>query len=373
MSLPLSSSPGALIDDDDYANDAEQSSPVRPTRSSSSNSGGTGGVVLAGTRRSRDEYENDNPFDFSSCDPNDLEVVMRYATRARLSKDDQDDVRAYMNYPPSVQRGIDHVDRIVLKRELKEVKDGLPATKFEVPEEIKTNASARGYAQLCAPTTAVYKGKAITDLITNYLVEKGDDLPPNIKQNAAAVAKIKKAVGNALSDNRAFLKKDIIFGFRLKEGEQLQLAGSPTHLDLLDLTKHVMRHVPNLQVTYEHCARVALMRKVYLLIHSPTSAYHGKNFWASLEAEIKKITKAGREAAEKHAAGKPSASEVAKRISNIYRGIVEKDRSRHGAAEAASDGIDELASGRTTAAGAAPGFVASATAEEDEDERDEDQ
>ncbi|KAJ7060398.1 hypothetical protein C8F01DRAFT_1231625 [Mycena amicta] len=358
---PRSSSPSYLDDDDDYAAAAATSSPVRRSGGGSSIAGGTG-------RRTRAEYEGDT----DTVDPNELAFVQNYAARKKLKRDDVDDVKNFMGYSPAVQNAILFVNDIVHDKQLAEMKASLPASKFEVPDAYKINGQARAFAILFKPTTTVFKGSAITNPLMDALIELGCDLPPNVRDSTANLKKLKKATGDYLSDARAAFKKDLHKSFNVGPNESAPNARATEHQPLFELTQFMARHIAHTKITYEHCAHVALMRKVYL--KCVTSDPPKDDFWGELEKAAGSISDAAFKAAEEKDNPKPTPAQVAARLSKIYKSIVEKDRAMHGNLDNEKDGIDDLASGRAGVTGSAFGARAGGRSEREgpgEDEGDE--
>nr|GAT45531.1 predicted protein [Mycena chlorophos] len=348
MAPPRSSSPAwgsPDDDDDDYAAAADaHSSPVRPRPAGLS-------TPVAGARRTRAEYEGDE--DHETLDPNEQAVLERYATVKKLRKDDLEEVRAYTTYSPALQRALDFVDRRALSREVAEIKATARAAEFTVPESFKKNGKALGYKMLLKPSATTYKGTVLNSQLLDKLIELGCNLPANVRDDAALMERLRTECGSLLSDCRSALRKALHKSFGVAATAAVPNEDAKKHATLLVLTTTLTHFDRNLKITYEHCARSALMRKVYIKY---SEAAEQKDFWGELQKEVARIADIARKSAEKSGEKNKTAvtqGDVAAKTSNIYKDIVRKDRAAHGDVTLDKDGIDELASERANGSGSA--------------------
>ncbi|KAJ7716173.1 hypothetical protein B0H14DRAFT_3632323 [Mycena olivaceomarginata] len=131
------------------------------------------------------------------------------------------------------------------------------------------------------------------------------DLPPNIERNPADYAKLVTVVQDALTQLRSKIKKALAASFKVKKAPA---PSARDHQNIFDLTTHLVQGT-KCAVTPELCARVALMRQVY--IEDPTT-----KFWDSLDADLRKI--------------RNRAGGSARKLNKAFENVLSTDRATHG-------------------------------------------
>ncbi|KAJ6549174.1 hypothetical protein B0H10DRAFT_1851220, partial [Mycena sp. CBHHK59/15] len=105
----------------------------------------------------------------------------------------------------------------------------------------------------------------------------------NIERNPADYAKLVAVVQDALTQLRSKIKKAVRVSYisNLFKVNKKPAASAREHQNIFDLTTHLVQGT-KCAVTPELCARVALMRQVYIEDSGP-------KFWDSLDADLRKI------------------------------------------------------------------------------------
>ncbi|KAJ7703816.1 hypothetical protein B0H14DRAFT_3903697 [Mycena olivaceomarginata] len=242
------------------------------------------------------DNEDDEPLPanlFSLNSRNVTQMLQRLGESKRLRADQIADSINSVNDPPAVQGAKVILGLYALHNRLDAFEMGKPP--FAVSDDTETNIYFYAAAILLSTKLSAYKGSDISRSISF-------DLPPNIERNPADYAKLVTVVQDALTQLRLEDQKK-----RFKVNK----APAPSareHQNIFDLTTHLVQGT-KCAVTPELCARVALMRQVY--IEDPTT-----KFWDSLDADLRKI--------------RNRAGGSARKLNKAFENVLSTDRATHG-------------------------------------------
>ncbi|KAJ6535657.1 hypothetical protein B0H19DRAFT_957544 [Mycena capillaripes] len=179
--------------------------------------------------------------------------------------------------PPAVQGAKVILGLYALHNRLDAFEIGKPP--FVVSDDTETNIYFYAAAILLSTKLSAYKGSVAKNiLLARFSFVNRFDLPPNIERNPADYAKLVTVVQDALTQLRSKIKKALAASFKVKKEPA---PSAREHQNIFELTTHLVQGT-KCAVTPELCARVALMRQVY--IEDPTT-----KFWDSLDADLRKL------------------------------------------------------------------------------------
>ncbi|KAJ6626598.1 hypothetical protein B0H10DRAFT_2210897 [Mycena sp. CBHHK59/15] len=311
-------------DDDDFLSMQEamaQSSPVAPA-----------------TKRAHSTMEHDNSGDEASdnerrtapapssapVNQNLVVTVQRYAEKKHLRVDQVAEAGLFLKDPASVQNTKLLVNMLALGNQLKKLDDSKPS--FEVSADLIMNIRKYAPAILLSGKINVYKGDTTTNILMSILKKyRFDfDIPSGIENIPADWAKLVTEVQDALTQRRSTMKKAIDASLKANKNDK-SFAPNADHQNIFQLAEAIVKKT-QCSVSIVLCARVALMRKVYL-------KYPGTNFWDKLDLRLAKI--------RKEADGDP------KKITKAFRHILEEDQKLHGKNDVVLDetAVDEFQQG----------------------------
>ncbi|KAJ6548072.1 hypothetical protein B0H10DRAFT_1969361 [Mycena sp. CBHHK59/15] len=234
---------------------------------------------------------------------NVVQMLQRLGESKRLRPDQITDGINTVNDPPAVQGAKMILGLHALFNRLEAFEVGKPP--FAVSEDTETNI-AHYAAAILLSTKDLLK-------INRF------DLPSNIERNPADYAKLVAVVREALTQMRSKIKKGLAASFKVnKEPAPSQRE----HQNIFELTTHLV-HGTKCAVTPELCARVALMRQVYIEDSGP-------RFWDSLDADLRKI--------------RNRAGGNAHKLNKAFENVLSTDRATHGVDDYSipSDVVDEV-------------------------------
>ncbi|KAJ7192187.1 hypothetical protein GGX14DRAFT_406586 [Mycena pura] len=310
--------------------------------------------VRAGVRRPRPDTDDENGDDFlssprppnttgaTSVNANDLNAVRRYATRKRLKTEMMPDIDEFYSGPiaPQLSEGFIFVNQLLTLQKIDEFTTLAPG--WEISKDLQVNISSVCYGAALSPSARLYKGDALIATVLKIILDRGFDIPKNIDSNAAMKRKLTTAIKNSLTEARSQIKKDIAKSVCIKatKSEKTQkptMTNATKHQSLIVLAETIGRHCDDgFLVTPEFCARVALMRRVYMKNNSD-------NFWSILGDELDVIHRAASTTVDPVTGKLPTAPEAAKRVSKAFRGILDHDRKSHGdPSDKANDAINTM-------------------------------
>ncbi|KAJ7716366.1 hypothetical protein B0H16DRAFT_1476780 [Mycena metata] len=153
----------------------------------------------------------------------------------------------------------------------------------------------------------MYKGAIPTNTLLDILKKHSFDLPAGIESNPADFAKVIAALQEVLTQLRAKFKKALAASLRATKNDK-KIAPGPEHQNIFKLTQ-IFVDGTQCKVTIELCARVALMRSVFLQDSGP-------KFWDTLDSSL--------------AAIRAEAQGNAKKITKAFRHVLTQDQKDHG-------------------------------------------
>ncbi|KAJ7330450.1 hypothetical protein DFH08DRAFT_1022709 [Mycena albidolilacea] len=245
------------------------------------------------------DNEDDEPLPanvFSLTSRNVTQMLQRLGESKRLRADQIADSINSVNDPPAVQGAKVILGLYALHNRLDAFEMGKPP--FAVSDDTETNIYFYAAAILLSTKLSAYKGSDI--LKVNRF-----DLPPNIERNPADYAKLVTVVQGALTQLRSKIKKALAASFKVNKAPA---PSAREHQNIFDVTTHLVQGT-KCAVTPELCARVALMRQVY--IEDPTT-----KFWDSLDADLRKI--------------RNRAGGSARKLNKAFENVLSTDRATHG-------------------------------------------
>ncbi|KAJ7241974.1 hypothetical protein C8J57DRAFT_1558087 [Mycena rebaudengoi] len=164
------------------------------------------------------------------------------------------------------------------------------------PSDLETNIAKYVPAVLLSSKINVYKGDGPTDILLAILKKYRFDILPGLEHNQVDWAKVISAVQDALTQNLKLHKGDTVY------------APDSQHQNIFELTQALVKG-SQCSVNVVLCARVALMRSVYL-------KHPGPKFWDKLDERLDKIRK--------------EAKSDAKKITKAFRHILTVAQNTHG-------------------------------------------
>ncbi|KAJ7768676.1 hypothetical protein DFH07DRAFT_769223 [Mycena maculata] len=215
------------------------------------------------------------------------------------SDGDDDDKQLPANDPPAVQGAKMILCLHALHNRLDAFEAGKPP--FAVSDDTETNI----YFYAAAILLSTYKGSVAKNILLDIIKINRFDLPSNIECNPADYAKLVAVVQDALTQLRSKIKKALTASFKVNKKPA---ASACEHQNIFYLTTHLVQGT-KCAVTPKLCARVALMRQVYIEDSGP-------KFWDSLDADLRKIrNRAGRNVCK---------------LNKAFEMVLSTDRTTHG-------------------------------------------
>ncbi|KAJ6525373.1 hypothetical protein B0H19DRAFT_1199068 [Mycena capillaripes] len=176
---------------------------------------------------------------------------------------------------------------------------------FAVSDDTETNIYFYAAAILLSTKLSAYKGSVAKNILLDILKVNRFDLPSNIERNPADYAKLFTVVQEALTQLRSKIKKALAASFKVNKKPA---ASAREHQNIFDLTTHLVQGT-KCAITPKLCARVALMRQVYIEDSGP-------KFWDSLDADLRKI--------------RNRAGGNARKLNKAFENVLSTDRATHG-------------------------------------------
>ncbi|KAJ7802569.1 hypothetical protein B0H14DRAFT_3488343 [Mycena olivaceomarginata] len=257
---------------------------------------------------------------FAANSRNVVQLLQRLGESKRLRPDQITDGINAVNDPPAVQGAKMILGLHVLFNRLEAFELG--KTPFTVSDDTETNIAHYAAAILLSTKLSAYKGSVAKNILLDLLKINRFDLPSNIERNPADYAKLVAVVREALTQMRSKIKKGVHV---LAASFKVNKEPSPSareHQNIFELITHLV-HGTKCAVTPELCARVALMRQVYIEDSGP-------RFWDSLNADLRKI--------RNRAGGNP------RKPNKAFENVLSTDRATHGVNDYSipSDIVDEV-------------------------------
>ncbi|KAJ6556091.1 hypothetical protein B0H19DRAFT_1262202 [Mycena capillaripes] len=308
-------------DDDDFRamkDTMAHSSPVAPPAGNAPKR--THGAMMGDDDTTSDNEQETAPAPpFALANQNLVAAAKHYAERKRLRIDQITEAEVFLKDPPSLRDVKLLINTFALVNQLQKFNDS--KAPFEVSTDLSTNIKKYAPAVLLSSKINVYKGDTATDGLMAIIKIYRFDIPLGLENIPADWGKIVAVAQEALTQTRSTIKKRIDASLKLRKTDT-SFAPDAQHQNIFQLTQIIVKKT-QCSVNVVLCARVALMRKVYL-------KYPGKNYWDKLDDRLAKIRR--------------EANGDSKKITKAFRHILEEDQKTHGKNDVVLDdkAVDEF-------------------------------
>ncbi|KAJ7126360.1 hypothetical protein C8R46DRAFT_1061209, partial [Mycena filopes] len=257
-----------------------QSSPVRPSPA-------TGAKRTHETMTSGNPQDNDDDDDTLATAPSSLLVnqntivgVKQYAEKKRLRVEQIGDVGVFMQEPAVLREAKLLVNILAVGNELEKIVASKPA--YEVSEELETNLRKYAPAILLSSKLTSYKGNAPKEILLT-LAKQFHFIPAGLEKIPTDWAKVDYVAGDAFTQTRSKFKKLLGVSVKAKVDKDNKKSFGPTseHQNIYELAQAMVKGT-QCSVNVELCARIALMRSVYI-------KHSGPKFWDKIDERLVKI------------------------------------------------------------------------------------
>ncbi|KAJ7842641.1 hypothetical protein B0H14DRAFT_3868840 [Mycena olivaceomarginata] len=248
-------------------------------------------------------------------------AATRYMERKRLKPDQKAEVNAFLHDPASIREVKLLVNLMVVQSQIDKIIT--TTAPWQPSEDLLKNIDHSAAAVLLSSKIRTYKGTTPTNIVVEILKKYRFDLPAGIEHNPADFSKVIGAIQEALTQKRSKFKKLIIHSLKPHDHKSVENAPKANQLNIFQLTTAFVDGT-RCSVSVPVCARVALMRKVYL--KEP-----GKRFWDAVDEDLVKIRK--------------KAGGDSKKIIRAFRHILENDQEGHGVTDYDLRAEDETVDG----------------------------
>ncbi|KAJ7712527.1 hypothetical protein B0H14DRAFT_2645204 [Mycena olivaceomarginata] len=305
-------------DNDDFLSMQDamaQSSPIAPTAKRTHRAMER---ANSGDEASDNERRTASAPSSSPVNQNLVATVQCYADKKHLRVEQADEAGLFLKDPTSVQNTKLFINMLALGNQLKKFDESKPS--FEVSADLLMNIRKYAPAVLLSSKINVYKGNTATNILMSILKNyRFDfDIPSGIENIPADWAKLVAEAQEALTQRRSTIKKTV-------NKNDKSFAPDADHQNIFQLTTAIVKKT-QCSVNIVLCARVALMRKVYL-------KHPGTNFWDKLDLRLAKIRK--------------DADGDSKKITKAFCHILDEDQKKHGKNDTVFDetAVDEFQQG----------------------------
>ncbi|KAJ6623229.1 hypothetical protein B0H10DRAFT_2213617 [Mycena sp. CBHHK59/15] len=240
-----------------------------------------------------------------TANQNAISALQRYSERKRLRVDQTTEVTLLLNDPPAFRHAKIMANLFHVANQLSAIVTAQPT--FEVSSHLEKNISNYAVAVLLSSKISAYKGSIPINTLLDILKKFRFDLPAGIENNPADYGKVVAVVQDAFTQLRSKFKKALSASVRTNKADKT-IAPGPEHQNIFKLTQ-IFVDGTRCTVTVELCARVALMRAVFLQDSGP-------KYWDKLDASLASI--------------RSEAKGDAKKITRAFRHILTKDQNTHG-------------------------------------------
>ncbi|THU98411.1 hypothetical protein K435DRAFT_795702 [Dendrothele bispora CBS 962.96] len=230
--------------------------------------------------RKRPRVDSNNG-DITTVNSNAVLAAKRLAATKKLKKDDMADYEAYLNDSAFGREARTHLLMLQVNTKLDKIISSQPT--WEPSSGLMKNINSYVASSSLSTSLLSFRGDSTRDLVVNKLISLGLDIPENIRQDAAAIDRLNKAVEEAFTQRRSSMKKIIRDSMYHKVGGSWVRLDDQDCTNIYDLTKSLV-HGTHSSLTAELCARVAIFRMVY--VGSP-----GKEYWVQVDGTINGIRK----------------------------------------------------------------------------------
>ncbi|KAJ7221180.1 hypothetical protein C8J57DRAFT_1731840 [Mycena rebaudengoi] len=302
------SSTATLHDDDDddlraMLDAMAQSSPIQPGPATASKH--RHGAV-SGDDANDGTSDNENPGILPVVTNQNMAVAARtYGQRKRLRAEQLTELDVFLNDPALLRDAKLLANIFSVGNQVAQVVSSQPA--YEVSSDLETNIQKYAPTVLLSSKINVYKGEVATNILLAIFKKYRFDIPLGLENNQADWAKIVVAVQAALTQRRSKIKKAINCSLKIHKTDT-SYAPDVNHQNIFELTQAVVKGT-QCTVNGVLCARVALMRSVYL-------KHPGLKFWDKLDEHLAKI--------------RQEAKGDAVKLTKAFRHVLTHDQNTHG-------------------------------------------
>ncbi|KAJ7281321.1 hypothetical protein C8J57DRAFT_1500023 [Mycena rebaudengoi] len=289
------STPPINDDDDDLRGilDAmDQNSPIRPTPKR------THGTMAGDDDGSTSDNDQSPPapsqFQVTPTNQNITAAARNYGQRKRLRGEQITELEVFLNDPNLLRETKLFTSILAVGNQVSEMVASQPS--FKISSDLETNIQKYAPAVLLSSKINDYKGEGPTNILLAILKKYCFDIPTGLENNKADWDKIVAAVQEALTQSLKIHKTDT------------EYAADSQHQNIFELTQAIVKGT-QCSVNVVLCARVALMRSVYLKHPDP-------KFWDKMDERLAKIRK--------------QANGDATKITKVFRHVLTVDQDKHG-------------------------------------------
>ncbi|KAJ7692326.1 hypothetical protein B0H16DRAFT_1752033 [Mycena metata] len=229
-----------------------------------------------------------------------------HGERKRLKPDQLAAVETFLNNPSALREAKIMISIMALENQIDKI---VTATApYQVSADTEKNIKNFAVAVLLSSKCRTYKGQNAIKLVLDLVKLYRGDLAPGVEFNPADWGKVMVCAGDALTQVRSKFKKLIIYSLKPHDTKGPNNAAPADQLNIFQLSEAFVDGT-RCSVNVPLCARIALMRKVYL--QEP-----GSKFWDFVDKDLAKIRK--------------RADGDNKKIARAFRHILEADQAKHG-------------------------------------------
>ncbi|KAJ7486820.1 hypothetical protein FB451DRAFT_1534905 [Mycena latifolia] len=207
-------------------------------------------------------------------------AVKRYTAKKRLRPEQATEVDVFLSEPPSLREAKVFTNLLALENQMSKIIAATPV--FEVSPDLKKNINNYAPAVLLSSKTNIYKGDGITNILLAIIKKHRCGIPANTENIPADWAKVVAVVEDALTQKRSKIKKTIGRSLRINSKDK-DFAPPPKRQNIFELAQAIIKG-SQCSVNVILCARIALMRKVYM-------KHPGVKFWDKLDDRLVTIRK----------------------------------------------------------------------------------
>ncbi|PPQ78597.1 hypothetical protein CVT26_005315 [Gymnopilus dilepis] len=219
----------------------------------------------------------------------------RHAAKKKLRPEQRSDIDAFL-LDSDIGR-LARVYTLLLAVENQILAQQSAAPPWTLSDDLKTNINKYALAVMLSVKIAAYKGQVPANNILEILRRFRFDLPPGIEHDYANWEKVTTQVSDTLTQIRAKMKKQI-------------RESIANNTNIYRLTQAMASGLPNARPTVQLCARIALMRCIYV------TSGGGEKYWNAIDKRLKFIRdRSGGEAS---------------RVAKAFKQILKEDRETYG-------------------------------------------
>ncbi|KAJ7605423.1 hypothetical protein FB45DRAFT_879491 [Roridomyces roridus] len=252
---------------------------------------------------------------------NAIQAVERYAERKKLRAEQTAEAILLLQDLDAVRDAKILVGIHQLSNQLGELVSA--KAPYVVSSDLALNIAKYAAAIFNSSKISAYKGAGPVNMLLAILKKNRFDLPPGIENNPADWSKVVDATQEAFTQFRAKVKKLLRTSVGITRSNT-EPAPAAEQQNIYELAQAMVAGT-QCTVTIEFCARVALMRKVYL-------EHSGGKYWDKLDAhlaEIRKVAKGDARKIARYFSHSLIPNKILMHLS-AFRHILDEDRRLHG-------------------------------------------